>query len=172
MALFLPDANVLIHALRKDSTEHPACRQWLINAANLGDAIGLCELVEVTLLRIPTLPKLNLVPMVETLGYWKDDLWSYAGTRHLTAGARHAGLLAGFIYQLLFQTWLDYASTPHRFHKQSVASDGRSLDRRIRFKISTDMQWIESIIPNNNWKGRVSSGSFSWETDCLCPAVG
>ena len=28
MALFLPEANVLIHALRKDSAEHECCRQW------------------------------------------------------------------------------------------------------------------------------------------------
>ena len=46
MALFLPDANVLIHALRKDSAEHDSCRRWLMNAAASGDGMGLCELVE------------------------------------------------------------------------------------------------------------------------------
>ena len=63
MALFVPDANVLIHALRTDSAEHVPCRRWLLNAVGLGDTLGLCELVEVALLRIPTLPKLQLVPM-------------------------------------------------------------------------------------------------------------
>ena len=29
MALYLPDANVLIHALRKESKEHESCRRWL-----------------------------------------------------------------------------------------------------------------------------------------------
>jgi len=53
MALFLPDANVLIHALRKDCAEHARCRRWLTTAAGLGGAIGLCELVECALLRIP-----------------------------------------------------------------------------------------------------------------------
>jgi predicted nucleic acid-binding protein len=76
MALFLPDANVLIHALRADSAEHDSCRRWLTGTAAVGDAIGLCELVEAALLRIPTLPKLQLVPMAEPLGFWKDDLWS------------------------------------------------------------------------------------------------
>jgi toxin-antitoxin system PIN domain toxin len=100
MALYLPDANVLIHALRKDSAEHDSCRRWLTGAAAAGDAIGLCELVEAALLRIPTLPKLQLVPMTETLGFWKDDLWSYPGTRRLAAGNRHSGILADFISTL------------------------------------------------------------------------
>ena len=58
MALFLPDANVLIHALREDSMEHDACHRWLKNTANAGDNIALCEMVEAALLRITTLPKL------------------------------------------------------------------------------------------------------------------
>jgi predicted nucleic acid-binding protein len=70
MALYLPDANVLIHALRKDSVEHEDCRAWLAGAAAAGDGIGLCELVEAALLRIPTLPRLQLIPMTETLGFW------------------------------------------------------------------------------------------------------
>ena len=56
------------------SEEHESCRRWLTDAAAAGDAIGLCELVEAALLRIPTLPRLALVPMADTLGFWKDDL--------------------------------------------------------------------------------------------------
>ena len=100
MALFLPDANVLIHALRKDAAEHVPCRQWLIHTAGLGDAIGLCELVETALLRIPTLPKLQLVPMTVTLGFLRDDLWHYPGTRRLAAGTRHAGIFSNFMTTL------------------------------------------------------------------------
>lgn len=36
MALYLPDANVLIHALRKESKEHESCRRWLTDAAAVG----------------------------------------------------------------------------------------------------------------------------------------
>lgn len=118
--LFLPDANVLIHALRGDSAEHASCRLWLTNTATSGDAIGLCELVEAALLRIPTLPRLQLVPMVETLGFWKDDLWSYPGTRRLTAGPRHPEILSNFITTLglcgndINDVWLAALAIEHR----------------------------------------------------------
>jgi len=100
MALYLPDANVLIQALRKDSSEHDSCRRWLISTAAAGDAIGLCELLEAALLRISTLPKLQLASMAETLGFWKDDLWSYPETRRLAAGNRHSEICADFITTL------------------------------------------------------------------------
>lgn len=120
MALYLPDANVLIHALRKDSSEHDSCRQWLTSTAAAGEAIGLCELVEAALLRIPTLPKLQLIPMSETLGFWKDDLWSYPGTRRLAAGNRHSGICADFIATLglcgndINDVWLAALAIEHR----------------------------------------------------------
>ncbi len=120
MALFLPDANVVIHALREASPEHAACRSWLTRAAEAGDEIGLCELVEVALLRIPSLPKLQLVPMNEILGYWKEDLWAYSKTRRLTAGKRHPGLVADFITTLdlcgndINDVWLAALAIEHR----------------------------------------------------------
>ena len=120
MALFLPDANVLIHALRKDSVEHDCCRRWLTSTAAAGDFIGLCELVEAALLRIPTHPTLKLVPMAETLGFWKEDLWSYPGTRRLTAGARHLSVSADFITALglcgndVNDAWLAALAIEHR----------------------------------------------------------
>lgn len=120
MALFLPDANVLIHALRKDSPEHGPCRRWLTEAAVAGDAIGLCELVETAVMRISTLPRLQLVPMTETLGFWKEDLWSYPGTCRLAAGPRHAGIFAGFVTTLglcgndINDVWLAALAIEHR----------------------------------------------------------
>ncbi|MEO5713623.1 MAG: TA system VapC family ribonuclease toxin [Luteolibacter sp.] len=120
MALFLPDANILIHALRKDSAAHDSCHRWLTDAAASGDAIGLCELVETALLRIPTLPKLQLVPMDETLGFWKDDLWSYPGTRRLAAGVRHPAIVSDFITALglcgndINDVWLAALAIEHR----------------------------------------------------------
>ena len=120
MALYLPDANVLIHALRKESKEHETCRHWLTDAAVKGDTIGLCELVEAALLRISTLPRLALVPMADTLGFWKDDLWTYPGTRRLAAGPRHAGIFAGFINTLglcgndINDVWLAAVAVEHR----------------------------------------------------------
>jgi len=120
MALFLPDANVLIHALRMDAAEHEPCRQWLTNTAALGDAIGLCELVETALLRISTLPKLRLVPMTDALGFWRDDLWSYPGIRRLAAGSRHLGIFSDLIIALelsgndINDAWLAALAIEHR----------------------------------------------------------
>jgi toxin-antitoxin system PIN domain toxin len=120
MPLFLPDANVLIHALRKGSAEHPACRQWLLNTAARGDAIGLNELVEAALLRITTLPKLDLVPMREVLDFWRKDLWSYPGTRRLSPGPRHMEALSRFITELgllgndVNDAWLAALAVEHR----------------------------------------------------------
>ena len=74
MALYLPDANVLIHALRKGSKEHDDCRRWLTDAAAAGDALGLSELVEAALLGIPSLPRLALVPMADTLGFFGEGV--------------------------------------------------------------------------------------------------
>lgn len=75
-------------------------REWLLGTAAAGDAILLCELVEVALLRIVTLPKLDLVPMAEVLGFWKEDLRTYPGTLRVAAGARHSGIFSGFIEEL------------------------------------------------------------------------
>jgi hypothetical protein len=142
MALFLPDANVLIHALRKDSAEHVACRQWLTNTAGLGDSIGLCELVETALLRIPTLPKLQLMPMSAALGFWQDDLWSYPGTRRLGAGARHLGIFADLITTLgvcgndINDAWLAALAIEHR---ATLVSTDQGFAR------FPDLKWINPM---------------------------
>jgi toxin-antitoxin system PIN domain toxin len=120
MAQFLPDANVLIHALREDYVEHDACHRWLKNTATAGDTIALCEMVEAALLRFSTLPKLQLVPMAHTLGFWSDDLWSYPGTRRLSAGNRHTKIITNFIYTLglcgsdINDAWLAALAIEHR----------------------------------------------------------
>jgi len=120
MPLYLPDANVLIHALREASVEHAACHRWLVNAAATGDDIGLCELVEVAFLRITTLPKLQIAPMAEALGFWQDDLWTYPHTRRLAAGIRHASLLKEMIVTLqlcgndINDAWLAVLAIEHR----------------------------------------------------------
>ncbi len=144
MSLFLPDANVLIHALRKDSAEHECCRRWLTKAAAAGDAIGLCELVEAALLRIPTLPRLRLVPITETLGFWKDDLWNYPGTRRLAAGPRHRGVLSDFVISLglcgndINDAWLAALAIEQR---ATLVSTDRGFGR------FSGLRWIDPMNP-------------------------
>ncbi len=95
--LFLPDANMLIYALNKDAQQHIAARQWLVDATNAHTQIGLCELVEVALLRIATLPKLISMPMSEVIGFWQDDLWKYPYTVRTMPTDQHRKILAQLI---------------------------------------------------------------------------
>lgn len=118
--MFLPDANVLIHALREGSPEHEPCRRWLMTAAAAGESILLCELVEVALLRIATLPRLRLVPMPEVLGFWKEDLWGYPGLQRITAGPRHGAIFCDYVTALdlcgndVNDAWLAALAVEHR----------------------------------------------------------
>ncbi len=140
MALFLPDANVLIHALRKGTPPHPACHQWLFETAARGDEIGLCELVEAALLRIPTLGKLHLIPMPEVIGFWSDDLWSHPRTRRLTASPSHNKLFVRLITGLdlrgndVNDAWLAALAIDHR---ATLVSTDNGFSR------FPDLKWLD-----------------------------
>lgn len=142
MALYLPDVNVLIHALRGDSEAHQPCHKWLSGMVKRGDILGLCELVEVALLRIPTLPKLDLVPIGEMLGFWLEDLWGYHGTRRLAAGPNHM--------EIFWQYTRDLAITGNDFNDVWLAAlaveHGATLvstDRGFaRFK---NLRWLNPL---------------------------
>ena len=88
--LFLPDSNILIQALRENSAAHDVCRKWLLKCVSSGHEIALAELVETSLLRITTHPRLGPLPTDQVIGYWLEDLWSYPATRRVGAGVRHA----------------------------------------------------------------------------------
>lgn len=100
MALYIPDANVLLNALRKDAPFHINCRSWLQERARLGDSVGLTEVVEIALLRIGTHPKLLSMPPSDVLDFWKEDLWSYKGVSRLVPGSRHSEIFCKLLNQL------------------------------------------------------------------------
>jgi toxin-antitoxin system PIN domain toxin len=100
MALFLPDANVLIHALHRGSPSHADCRKWLLDLTVRGDEIGLCELAEVAFLRIGTHPNIVAAPMDDVIGFWKEDLWRYPGTRRLSATPEHPAVFGAYVTEL------------------------------------------------------------------------
>lgn len=100
MALYIPDANILINALRKDASAHHACRSWLLERAAKGDRIGMTEVVEIALLRICTHPKLSLTSLENALSYWKDDLWSYKGVSRISAGKNHVSIFSKLVTSL------------------------------------------------------------------------
>jgi predicted nucleic acid-binding protein len=100
--------------------------------------------VEAALLRIPTLPKLQLVPIAETIGFWKDDLWSYPGTRRLAAGPRHHRMLADFVIGLglrgndINDVWLAALAIEHR---ATLVSTDRGFAR------FSGLRWIDPMNP-------------------------
>lgn len=100
MALYIPDANILINSLRNDASSHHACRSWLLERAAKGDRIGMTEIVEIALLRICTHPKLALTSLENALSYWKDDLWSYKGVSRISAGKNHAIIFSELVTSL------------------------------------------------------------------------
>ena len=96
--LFLPDSNILIHAVRENSSAHDVCRKWLLNCVSSGHEIGLVELVETSFLRITTHPRLGPLPLAQVVGFWMEDLWSYPATRRLAAGVRHTEILKRLLF--------------------------------------------------------------------------
>ena len=120
MALFIPDANILIQALLKQTPGHKVCREWLLARSRAGDDLGLSELVEVALLRIPTLPRLKLVSIKQAFGFWDEDLWSYERIRRINPGSRHREILKDLIFNLdlvgndINDAWLAAIAIEHR----------------------------------------------------------
>lgn len=100
MALFLPDANILINALHSESVHHQHCRTWITDAVNNGDTIALCELVEAALLRICTNPKTRIVPVMTTLQFWQHDLWNYSQTIRISASQFHTNVFLNYLINL------------------------------------------------------------------------
>lgn len=119
-ALYLPDANVLINVLRQDAPAHQICRTWLLETTREGNEVGLCELVEVALLRICTHPRTRIAPVKEALGFWQEDLWTYPQTRRLVANPGQNRVFARFVTDLglvgndINDAWLAALAIEHR----------------------------------------------------------
>jgi predicted nucleic acid-binding protein len=58
--------------------------------------------------------------MTDALGFWRDDLWSYPGSRRLAAGSRHLGIFSDLITALelsgndINDAWLAALAIEHR----------------------------------------------------------
>lgn len=89
MIRYLPDANVLLYALRTESPAHAPCRAWLDSLARSGAELLLTEVNELALLRIGTHPRLSVAPRPIVLDYW-DSLLAYPRTRRIAPGSNHA----------------------------------------------------------------------------------
>lgn len=60
--MILPDVNILVYALRKDSAHHGLCHDFLEAAINADEAYGLADLVVSGFLRIVTHPRVFKEP--------------------------------------------------------------------------------------------------------------
>ena len=58
----LPDVNVLVHALRADSSSHDRCRQWLEETANDARPVALTGVVLAGVVRVTTHPRVFASP--------------------------------------------------------------------------------------------------------------
>lgn len=99
MAHYLPDVNILIHALRQNSPVHTPCRRWLEECTANGDSLYYCELIEVAFIRICTLPRLSIAPMPIVLSFW-ERYRDYPFCSRLVPNTNHAHLFKSYIERL------------------------------------------------------------------------
>jgi toxin-antitoxin system PIN domain toxin len=124
---FLPDANILLHALHAGSAMHQACRGWLDETTARRNALLLTDLTEVALLRIATLPRLKLVPRKVVMEFWQA-LLRYPCVERAHPGPRHAALFVECVEQSdlvgndLNDAWLAALAEEHR--ATLVSTDG------------------------------------------------
>jgi len=60
--VILVDVNILVYAARQDSDRHADAKQWLTAAIDLGDPIGISELIVGSAIRILTNPRIFKLP--------------------------------------------------------------------------------------------------------------
>jgi toxin-antitoxin system PIN domain toxin len=55
--VILPDVNVLVHAFRRDASDHDRCRSWLAEVVNGESRYGMSPQVVSAVVRVTTHPK-------------------------------------------------------------------------------------------------------------------
>jgi uncharacterized protein len=88
--LILPDVNVLVQAYRSDAPEHALCRNWLQEAANGPELLGLSDLVLSGVVRVMTHPRVFVTPtpvgdLLAALSQLRDS----PGVATVKPGPRH-----------------------------------------------------------------------------------
>ena len=88
--MILPDLNVLVYAFRQESLRHQDYREWLLQAVNGDEPLGLCDAVVSGFLRIVTHPKVFSPPSaLEGAIAFTEALRSSAVCRLVVPGDRH-----------------------------------------------------------------------------------
>ncbi len=127
MARLLPDANILINALREESSYYPQCRKWLEATSQAGDTLLVSELVEVALLRFGTHPNMDFAPVPMVVKFW-EKFRDYPAAQRVTTGPRHAEIFTQFVNDLnlrgndMNDAWLAALAIEHRATLVSIDS--------------------------------------------------
>jgi len=141
MPLYLPDANILIHCLREESSGHRACRRWLETLVKRGEPLALCELVEVAFLRITTLPSLRIAPVDVALDFW-SDLKNYPETLRLAPSTRHSEIFRNLVITLglagndLNDAWIAALAIEH---------DATLVSADAGFRRFSELRWLNPL---------------------------
>ena len=88
--MILPDVNVLIHAFRRDASEHALCRAWLVDVLSNDASFGVSLLTLIAVVRITTNTRPYATPstIVEAFGFC-EYLIEQPHCRLVTPGDRH-----------------------------------------------------------------------------------
>lgn len=90
----LPDTNVLVHAVNRDSTAHAPALAWLTEAFDSASGVGLAWVALLGLIRISTRRGILAHPLTLEQALAVTDQWLDHPHAHvLNPGARHASLL-------------------------------------------------------------------------------
>jgi toxin-antitoxin system PIN domain toxin len=92
--MILPDLNVLLYAADASSVRHEVARNWLEQAVNGIEEVGLPWVVHLGFLRLATSAKVFPRPMgVDQALEWLDHFRSAPTVVALNPGKAHAGIL-------------------------------------------------------------------------------
>ena len=88
--MVLPDVNVLIHAFRRDSSEHGVCRAWLDGVVRSEARFGMAPLALGAVVRIVTNPRAFKTPnpIAEVFAFC-DNLLGQPHCETVEPGERH-----------------------------------------------------------------------------------
>jgi toxin-antitoxin system PIN domain toxin len=92
------DANVLLHAVNRDSAQHESARQWLDNALAGPETVGFAWSVILAFIRVSTHPAVYARPLAPQEAVATAQGWlAQPPAAIVEPTARHLGVLGGLL---------------------------------------------------------------------------
>ena len=99
--MFLPDVNVLVHAVNSSAPQHAEAARWLRAAIEGGRGLGLTWVALLGFVRLSTRPGIYASPLPVSTALVVVNAWLGApGSQILQPGPRHAALLGQLLGQV------------------------------------------------------------------------